>query len=181
MGLNIEFIDPQVTREDIDRYIKEKLIRFNPASHELQTLPNGNLAIFVKNVGMPGLETKINGRKDRPRPMIPDGLEIMYIFRGDIFENPPREGIYSYGEDIESMSVQRVKDVSTGKVKTVVEIRGTNLVRIEQAYNQVRSRKLPPTHDWSSPGTVEAPKADDNKEPSGSRELPPKAATATAA
>ncbi|HVM90692.1 MAG TPA: hypothetical protein VMU11_02240 [Verrucomicrobiae bacterium] len=180
MGLNIEFIDPQVTREDIERYIAEKLIRFDPKLHELVKLPNGSNAIFVKNVSPPGLNVKVNGRDNR-RPMIPAGLEVMYIYRTDIFDSPLKEGIYAYGSEIESMSVTRVKDTQVGKIKTSIEIRGINLERVDQAFNQLRSGKLKPEHDWSSPGTVEAPKNEKSEpkseEGSGQHDLPPTATT----
>jgi len=177
MGLIVEFTDPTVTREEIDAYIRDGKIPFDRArGHAVQIQANGNVAIYVGSASFPGLPRK--------KLKVPSELQVLYTFRADILDGfQPAEGMYTYGDDIESFSVQRVKDVQLGKVKTAVEIVSTNIERIEQAYSHLRSGKLKPTQDWSSVGTIEAPKADDpeTKEGSGSHPLPPKAATPQAA
>ncbi|MEI7511991.1 MAG: hypothetical protein WCK01_00845 [Candidatus Uhrbacteria bacterium] len=176
MGLIVEFTAHGVTREEIDAYIGDGRIPFNKRFHEVQEMPNGNISIFIRNVSTPGLKRKAIGRP------YPAELGPIYSFRADIHEGfLPQEGMYTCGEGIHSISAQRVKDVQLGKLKTSVEIIGDDLDKIEQAYLLLRSGKLKPVHDWSSPGTIESPNSDEPKEGSGSHVLPQTAATPKAA
>lgn len=182
MSLTIEFIDETVTEKEINAYIRERKIPFNPKSHRLQTMPNGHVSIFIGFAGVPRLAAK--------SPKLPSELEVQYIFQSDVDDASLREGVYAHGEDIEVMTVQRVFDKRLGKLKSVVEIVGTDLVKIEQAFMHLRSGKLKPTQDWTSAGTVEAPAptpapsngpSNGAKEGSGTHGLPPVAATETKA
>jgi hypothetical protein len=173
MGLIVEFTDPTVTREEIDAYIEDGRIPFVPGRHVVQRQANGNVAIYIGGASFPGLARK--------KLRLPDELQVLYTFRADIFDGyQPPEGMYAYGEDIQMMSAQRVKDVQLGQLKTVVEIVSPSIERIEQAFSHLRSGKLKPIEDWSSSGTIEAP-ADEKKEPSGSHPVPQTAAATQAA
>lgn len=174
--LIIEFTDPSVTLEEIRDLAKEGRIR----------LPSGRMdALKVQPNGCVGIETMIFvPMLNRKVPKLPKELEVRYTYRQEIVDGiRPNEGVYSYGGEnggVEIMVVQRTFDRRLGVPKSVVEIIGTDLNMIEQAYMCLRTGTLKPDQDWSSPGTIEAP-APEAKEDGGQLALPQVAAPETEA
>lgn len=176
MSLTIEFTELSVTLDEVRALQKEGRIRLR---EKPQTLSNGNVGFYLNYARLPGYLfqaprvfkedssfCKEHGVRFTYREALPEGGNLI-------------EGEYQYGDGIEMMVVQHMKDRDLVEKVSHVEIIGTNLEKISQAFQHLRSGKLKPSVPYaSSSGTVEAPK----EEGSGQLSLlPPIVATGTEA
>ncbi len=173
MPLRIEFLEESLDEEEVSVFLVEKRIRLREA---IKRQPNGRLGMFVGWASLPNYVDQA--------PPFPGEWNPMYFYTDKLYETQLKEGLYEYGEV--RMVVQLEKDKDLNKLYYEVEVKGHDLQKISHAYNHLRSGKLAPVSDWSSPGSVEAPRAEDDsaddKEGSGQLSLLPlKAATETKA
>lgn len=171
MALMIEFLDEEVDLDQIDEWQRDGIIALR---EKAVIQPNGNPAFFLKWWELPAYKLQ--------RPLMPKGEEIRYTYRYDMRDgHAAREGLYEI-EGIEQMSVQHGLEPRDGAKVSRVSIAGPDLKKICQAYEDLRAGQLRPKQEWSSSGSIEAPKETPAKdEGSGQHALPPKAATATQA
>jgi hypothetical protein len=166
MTLLIEFLDERIGLREIDEMQRIGDITLRERA-EIQ--PNGNPAFFLKWWELPAYKLQL--------PVMPDDAKIRYTYRYGMRDgHAAREGIYEI-EGIEMMSVQHGLDTRDGAKISRVMIASGDLAKICQVYEDLRANKLRPTQEWSSSGSIEAPK-EPKGEGSGQHTLPPKAATA---
>lgn len=178
MSLTIEFTVSSVTLDEIRKLQKEKRISLR---EQPKTLPSGNLGFYLGYARLPAYFFQAP-KVFRENPAFCAELGVRFTYREALPEGGKLiEGEYSYGDGIEMMVVQHGKDRDLGEKFSNVEIIGTDLKKIRDAFVHLRSGKLEPTTPYSSsPGTVRAPSvvpSSDKKEGSGEHELPPEAAT----
>lgn len=182
MSLTIEFTETSVTLDEVRKLQKEGRIRLR---EKPQVLSNGNVGFYLSYARFPTYFFQApKAFKEEPSFCIEYGVRFTY--REELPEGGSLpEGEYGYGEGVELMVVQHGKDRDLAEKFSNVEIIGTDLKKIRDAFVHLRSGKLEPSTPYSSsPGLVKAPAAassDDKKGGGGEHQVPPEAATETAA
>ncbi len=176
MSLTIEFTEASATLEEISKLHREGRFRLR---EKPQTLPNGNVGFFLRYARFPAYLFQVP-RVFTDHPSFCAEYGIRFTYKEEIRDGGSLpEGEYEYGDGIDMMVVQRGKDRDLGEKFSNVEIIGTDLKKICDAFVHLRTGKLKPAKPYStSPGSIAAPaSADEKEEGSGEHELPPVAAT----
>jgi hypothetical protein len=175
MPLRIEFYDESL---DDAEYRKTMLDRGFRIREPLARQSSGRLGVYIGYARLPSYLDQA--------PPLPEEWLPRYFFIEKLYDVDLKQGRYEYADQSSAVviDVQKVKDKSVNAKDQPfyfqVDIQGERLAVIVEAFRLLVTGRLKPKEEWSSPGSIEAPKAE-AREPSGSHTLPQTAATTQAA
>jgi len=175
MAMRTEFQLASLMESEVKKYLVKK--GFTLRSEVLRQ-GNGRLAFVYRWATLPAYLNEA--------PTFPEDWLTRYFYHEEAFDLTIQQGRYTFGEGVNaiSLTVQKFFNIKANSLCYEINADGSDLKLITDACEQLRAGALKPVVSWSSPGTIEAPKAEEpasKGEGSGSHPLPQTAATASAA